>query len=463
MSLLEIAMYGVSLCRSAAPNEELETKISSAKGAKSLRAMAVDNHDLRDAVLASISAPQEALMGRFLRCDLKGVPLQKGAIASDEEIKSLQSKISALDPQIDLQSLDKKSLAKYPALSKFLKDHVQMEHYLLSFKKCGKQCCKPFRLSLDVAAQLHQFPLPTPGDVRDGQMHYRGFKDLWGTAADASHRPSLTTTAVGKQPKGCNKNSAREIVTCDECHKPRVLYAAKAITGSQKALLDHLLDDGLIYICGSPLFESSHRVHEGKDGPNPILLSPHTCSSPIERPYFSATRGKGQPRFSPCCFQCGAALATALAEDGSHSPCTACLAAGVKPRLPSKQVTSQKLAAKKRKAAVVLAESPSSSHPRASAEQSAPPASVESHSAAAASPEALPEPPAVASSSDGVSVPPAAAIPSITIASSSSISNSVSSTVPRKKKKVAEDPAPEASASTRVGRTIRRPTFFYEQ
>ena len=175
-------------------------------------------------------------------------------------------------------------------------------------------------------------------------MHYRPFAEIWGKPVDSSHRPSLKVTALknGKST-GCNKNSAWGLLYCRECDKPRVVYSKKALSAKQKEVLKGVQDGDLVFLCGASLFNKDHPVH-GESHSNPLLMIPINCAEPVERSYFSATKGKyANPRFPACCYNCGgsAAMTQAQDEEKGHVPCSECVSKGVVIRQPLRSSKSR--------------------------------------------------------------------------------------------------------------------------
>ena len=112
-----------------------------------------------------------------------------------------------------------------------------------------------------------------------------------------------TLTEPTKEAKAADKakpinfgtsNYARATVTCADCSKPRVLFAAKALSSNEMDVLEARLDQ-VLYTCGaSELFDAGHPLEK-----KVFVKSALVCGMPVEKAYY--TVGK----FPTCCSWCG--------------------------------------------------------------------------------------------------------------------------------------------------------------
>ena len=83
-------------------------------------------------------------------------------------------------------------------------------------------------------------------------MHYKPFEEVYGTNTTEKHRPSYTEPGKGGHgiPFSPNVQTARKLIMCTECLKPRVLYAQRKLTHHDEAVLDRV-SENYLYSCGS--------------------------------------------------------------------------------------------------------------------------------------------------------------------------------------------------------------------
>lgn len=97
----------------------------------------------------------------------------------------------------------------------------------------------------------------------------------------------------------------RKVVTCQECLKPRCIYAANVLSFEEKAAVK-VIDESRLYTCGMPLFPGESPLHS-----TIVARQKLTCSSPIEAQYYSAKLVT-----LPCvCYWCGGAEETIVFDD----------------------------------------------------------------------------------------------------------------------------------------------------
>lgn len=91
---------------------------------------------------------------------------------------------------------------------------------------------------------------------------------------------------------------ARLTVSCDDCNKPRCLFAVKRLTAEQNLQLQRLLDD-LHFTCGSPVVPEGHELWGVVYSNEKLLCAADVCSAY----YDSAERLS----FKDVCVHCGSA------------------------------------------------------------------------------------------------------------------------------------------------------------
>ena len=126
------------------------------------------------------------------------------------------------------------------------------------------------------------------------------------TSASEKHMPSfIPPTVPDKSSKAADKAKPSEIfhaakvrskVSCAECGKPRAIYAAKALTTNEQALLQAHLDGIASFVCGVDDlgFKEGHPLYGRL-----YIRASNVCGAAVEKQYYSSKQ------FSSCCSWCG--------------------------------------------------------------------------------------------------------------------------------------------------------------
>ena len=111
--------------------------------------------------------------------------------------------------------------------------------------------------------ELHHIPDPMP----ENSLHYKSFTDLYGALTTEQHRPTLQNKSTGLShgiPFSPNAQTARELIFCSECLKPRVIYSQRKLTVLEEGVLLRTIE-GLFYSCDSVLKGLEVEVRPGED------------------------------------------------------------------------------------------------------------------------------------------------------------------------------------------------------
>ena len=209
--------------------------------------------------------------------------------------------------------------------------------YIFGIKKCGKcdcSICRPPRLPDDVFKDLCHLPDPVPAD----EMH---FIDLYGTLTSERHRPSCKSKP-GRSSHGIpfspNAQTARELILCSECLRPRVIYAQRKLSHYDECALSRSIEE-ILYTCGSSLQGLDVEARSGEP-PSVLTLFDRvfvranlTCEDleQVEVPYYSSEK------FAPVCSDCACDCAGADNIEGQYPLCQYCRAQGKQPMLKRKR------------------------------------------------------------------------------------------------------------------------------
>jgi hypothetical protein len=217
--------------------------------------------------------------------------------------------------------------------------------YVFQVKKCLLDDC-PFHLPVctdkDVFADIKWLPTPIRDTSHD--MQYLSFADSYsGEDPNDDACPSRSVDESSRvdlpKPNGfkCCKQTARAILFCLDCERPRLLFARTILSLDQNELLQSALES-LQYTCGSPLFVEGHPLE------NVIMQHWTTCCAlNIDRKYYEM--GDKLAGYKWLCASCldsdESELAIETEEYKGLPRCTYCKVAGLEP-MPLKKMPNNK-------------------------------------------------------------------------------------------------------------------------
>ena len=317
-----------------------ESAISKCSSVKDVRDAVKETPGLEEALKDSVEPVKTLLHSVFSRLNLKDKPISSCMSASQHEIDAFFSILQDIEPEITQSDRKANVLAKRPALSAFMKHCCYERKYLFGIKKCGKldcRTCKAPRLAENVFKDLHHIPDPVP----DTSLKYKSFDELYGTITTEQYRPSKSKAIASTHgiPFSPNAQTARELVCCTECLKPRVIYSQRKLTFAETSVLFRSLES-LLYSCGSTLKGVEVECRDGEDLSLLTLFERLfvrqnlSCDDPVEVPYYSSDR------FEDICAHCGCVCAES--ESGQYPLCSHCKHEGKHPVLKRKRKMVQK-------------------------------------------------------------------------------------------------------------------------
>ncbi|KAK6178209.1 hypothetical protein SNE40_013019 [Patella caerulea] len=104
-------------------DDEAEKAIKKSNTLKALRDVAEKKQDLQDKMKQSVHKPTELLESVFERLQYTSQPVCITGSASEEEISKITQAVLDLDPNIDVNTLQKCHLKNYAKLSEFIDNH----------------------------------------------------------------------------------------------------------------------------------------------------------------------------------------------------------------------------------------------------------------------------------------------------------------------------------------------------
>lgn len=147
--------------------------------------------------------------------------------------------------------------------------------------------------------KLSFLPLPL---LFPSKEHYCPFSELYGSIPSEKDRPSLeqigdadAIEADSRHKPLFNSSKVRSVIHCQECFKPRCVFASQKLQWNEKLLVKEVADEKL-YTCGSSLFEPNSPLVDSV-----VVRRNIGCTTPIESQYFSAKLVS----FPPVCYYCG--------------------------------------------------------------------------------------------------------------------------------------------------------------
>jgi hypothetical protein len=222
------------------------------------------------------------LGGRFARVTWTGNLVSVREPASEAAIAELRGSLGdnvsvPLDGKVSKPQLLSKT-EDNKVLSDIITYHCDLSSYAFQFKKvegCSCAACtsgliKPIRMPLADFQLTHFLPLPV---LDETGTKYKPFEEVWGTAPTETDLPVFGPTHKEKVPCGKSAANVRGFITCVDCLKPRVLWAAKALTPAHVAALQ-LVRERFDYRCGGPLLPNAPVSSAPGDGGAPEPAGP---------------------------------------------------------------------------------------------------------------------------------------------------------------------------------------------
>ena len=233
--------------------------------------------------------------------EIKEEPVQVEVAASEADIANCFKLIHYIEPGLPQENIKKETLTQNEHLRKFMSRHCSSTAYLFQVKKCLDPTCYycveyPIQMPKEEFQKLSFVLLPL---IVDGDR-YAEFKDLYGKDVDEKDRPSIKPSSHGEEVDKKRKDiitssKIRCILICQECFKPRCVYAKTKLKPDEKSAIEEVQESRL-FTCGSSLFPPDSPL----SGTICVRKS-LSCGDPMELSYFSAIL----VHFSPVCYWCG--------------------------------------------------------------------------------------------------------------------------------------------------------------
>ena len=138
MSLINLALYNVSLCR-AEFADGMEQQASDRTRTLKLRAFeSVVGAKLREIVRKAFQPVVDLLTARISKLELQGKAVLVHPAATEQRVNAFLDVFLSIIPSLSPEGITKATANKSAVWRAFCKDHVQAEHYLFVVKKCGK-------------------------------------------------------------------------------------------------------------------------------------------------------------------------------------------------------------------------------------------------------------------------------------------------------------------------------------
>ncbi|SMN01555.1 hypothetical protein SPONL_2127 [uncultured Candidatus Thioglobus sp.] len=304
MSTLNLALQNMSLARKKMP-DEAEASVKGKNTLTDIRAEIERSTDLKDELRDSMSHPMILLAKQFSAMKLKGQPLRSGVAATDQEIDAMFERVRVIEPGLTASNLTKDVIEASPPLQLFLKTHSHSSHYVFQLKKCTSETCcfcsdHKICLPSDIFSSLSWLPLPLLDSTKE---HYQSFDTIYGQEVSGKDRPSLmgdwvdadAVTADASNKDLFNATKVRDVIRCQECHKPRCIFSKSKLSLVDKCIVERVKDSSL-FTCGCGLFHKSSSFFE-----TIVVRQKISCTAPMEAQYFSSKLVS----FPPVCYYCG--------------------------------------------------------------------------------------------------------------------------------------------------------------
>ena len=252
---------------------------------------------------------------------------------NDDEVQKFQEHALKLFPGMNMDKLQKVHVSQIASYTAWKDKHCKVEHYALQIKKCTDlDCCTSSKLP---RTELNWLPMPI---LDSSGAHYVPYEEAKGMKdANERDRPSLNVQKV-KEPKGAktpqssgdissffqpasnsgssgqttpvpstptppgpptipmSAQTARAVIVCVECEKPRLIYSKTRLNNNQHVLLAKTMSS-YEYSCGSHLFPPNEK---GKTAQTLCIRPNLQCAMQVELPYYGSEVGRADK-----CSHCG--------------------------------------------------------------------------------------------------------------------------------------------------------------
>ena len=313
---------------------------------------------LREQFKASIHKVISLVKGRLTLLELKGKRVECPQAAPPELLKELHDSLRALDDKYDPKYTLMPELRKIPTIQAYLTDseHTFDTTYMLSFQDCDAKDCKFGCCGWDgvPAKELLRCKPVLPMLNPNAPGHMYSYDEAVALACGTSERNLPSKRGLGNaevqrrkekdKKKELHPSKVRAVTCCDECGRPRCIYAKLKPSELQLKRLDGYLES-INYTCGDALFP---KLVEGGDEKLAQMFynaEAITCLDKMELNYFNYGGLRGREEFEHVCARCGnapeesqlidkAKLAAAVTQGKVALPlCTDCFDAKVGPVL----------------------------------------------------------------------------------------------------------------------------------
>ena len=265
--ILNLGLQAVGLMR--ATMEEKFEKVISGCNSMDIRKEVEKVPGLKEAVLDSVEPVKALISSLFMWLSLKDKNFRCFSAASTHEMEGLFDHLHDIEPNLTASHRSKECISKLSGLKQFIDHCCHIRKYVFSVKKCGKQdcsICSPPRLPPEIFSQLFHLPDPVPAS----SDHYKPFEEVYGTHTTEKHRPSFSESRKSGHgiPFSPNAQTARKLIMCTECLKPRVLYAQRKLSHNDEAFLQQKTTstesdlEGLIRILSQTTPNSIESTHD---------------------------------------------------------------------------------------------------------------------------------------------------------------------------------------------------------
>ena len=314
MSILNLGLQNVSLERKSV-SDDCEQVLKCCNSMAAIRSAAETKASLKSGWSDAIEPVQSVIKNRFSRLKLKGEPFQVMDPVTDQDIDLIKRHLRELFPTLNLDKLQKVHTKSVESYQQWLERHCQARHYTFQIRKCeNADCCLPPDLPKEVLSWL-----PDPVLDESG-CHYKPYEEVKSTSTTEADRPSLKVNkkskkglnaATGKDSDQlsvaanlnqadpnqvvqlpfaesvmCSVQTARGVVECVECSKPRVVYSKLKLSERENITLATALSE-YDFTCGSALLPPNVSLSK-----KAMLRANLSCATPIELPFYGGGLGK---------------------------------------------------------------------------------------------------------------------------------------------------------------------------
>ena len=220
-AIVNLGLQSVGIMRQ---KMDMEERIRNCNSNEELRKVIERHEELKPALENSLSVHVDLLNSVFSMLSLKDKRFQTLSPCTDEELTNYHLPNDRFHENIS-ELKKKEHLKIFPKFNEFLRTHNTRCTYYFHVFKCSTDDC-PFHFPVRGKEKIESYGDPIPQNDEEGNKHYHQGEDPEEKFIPSKlENPSKRGHGIPFSPSAQTALNVGRIVTCTECHKPRLLYS----------------------------------------------------------------------------------------------------------------------------------------------------------------------------------------------------------------------------------------------